>query len=131
MLSAKEKISNMASAAKKHVTICRAKVDEKVERASARTHEQKQIAKERRKAKEAQAKMKLHQEKAKHAAEKLSGRRAHHLSGATHTNHHYPTTVDPVVGTHAHQPVGTTGTMAGTTVPTYPLGGHPPGYKYV
>ncbi|XP_050235056.1 late embryogenesis abundant protein 18 [Mercurialis annua] len=117
MLSAKEKLSNMASAAKEHLTICQAKVEEKVEKATARTHEQKKIAKERRKAKEAQAKMELHQAKAKHAADKL---RHHHL---------------PVVGTQygytqppaANRPVGTTATMAGTAVPTYPLGGHPPG----
>ncbi|EEF42438.1 conserved hypothetical protein [Ricinus communis] len=124
MKSAKEKISNMASAAKEHITICRAKVDEKVEKAAARTPEQKQIAKERRKAREAQAKMELHQAKAKHAAQK--------------SRHHHPPTVgtqygptQPVVGTQVNNPVGSTATMAGTTVPSYPLGGHPPGYKYM
>lgn len=42
-----------------------------VENAAARTEEEKKIAEERRKAKEAQAKMELHQAKAMHAAEKL------------------------------------------------------------
>jgi len=36
-----------------------------------------------------------------------------------------------MVGTRANQPVGTAGTVPGSTVPTYPLGGHPPGQNYV
>lgn len=45
-----------------------------MEKATARTHEEKEVAKERRKAKEAQAKMELHQAKARHAAEKSSAK---------------------------------------------------------
>ncbi|GMP95534.1 hypothetical protein CsSME_00044546 [Camellia sinensis var. sinensis] len=60
MHSAKEKVSNMASAAEEHVDIYKAKVEEKVEKAAARTKEEKDIAQELRKAKEAEAKMKLH-----------------------------------------------------------------------
>ncbi|XP_065877696.1 late embryogenesis abundant protein 18-like [Euphorbia lathyris] len=117
MQAAKEKISNMASAAKEHITICKAKAQEKVEKGSARTKEEKKIAKERRKAKEAQARMELHQAKAKHAAHKLSGQTLHHLP--------------PQQPYATNQPVGTTATMAGSTVPTYPLGGHPPGYRHI
>ncbi|XP_058224416.1 late embryogenesis abundant protein 18 [Rhododendron vialii] len=124
MHSAKEKISNMASAAKAHVDISKAKVDEKVEKATARSKEGKHVAEEQRKAKEAEAKMRLHEEKAEHAAEKFQGKHSHLLHG-----HH-----QPVVGTHDHhQPVA--GTAApGTTVPTNPLGGHTTGHhhnKYV
>ncbi|KAG8637831.1 hypothetical protein MANES_15G168800v8 [Manihot esculenta] len=74
MRTAMAKISNMASAAREHMSICRAKVEEKVEKATARTHDEKKIAKERRKAKEARAKMELHQAKARHAAEKSSAK---------------------------------------------------------
>lgn len=88
-----------------------------MEKAAARTEEEKKIAEERRKAKEAQAKMELHQAKAKHAAEKVESK-YHHV-------HHQPT-----VGTHGHQPVGAAAPVAGATVPTYPLGGHRPGHMY-
>lgn len=80
--------------------------------------------------------MELHQAKAAHAAKKLSAKHAHHQHPLTRHNH--PAMVDtatpyggnvPVVGTHTNQPVGATATMAGTTAPTYPLGGHPP-HKY-
>ncbi|KAF5477752.1 hypothetical protein F2P56_004368 [Juglans regia] len=109
MHSAKEKLSNVASAAKEHVNICTAKVEEKAEKAAARTEKEKKIAVERRKAKEAEAKMELHQAKARHAAEN-----------------------QPVVGgTYGQQPVGTAAPMAGATAPTYPLGGHRPGHKYM
>ncbi|KAG5540091.1 hypothetical protein RHGRI_020355 [Rhododendron griersonianum] len=112
MHTAKEKISNMASAAKAHVDISKAKVEEK------------HVVEEQRKAKEAEAKMRLHEEKAEHAAEKFQGKHSHLLHGhhqpvvGTHGHH------QPVVGTHGHQqPV--VGTAApGTTVPTNPLGGH-------
>ncbi|PSR89229.1 Lipid II flippase [Actinidia chinensis var. chinensis] len=113
MHSAQEKLSNAASAVKEHVDIYKAKVEEKVEKATARTKEEKEIAHERRKAKEAEAKMKLHEAKAEHTAKKLH---SHHLYG---------------VGTHTHRPVGTAAPMTGTTVPTYPLGGHPPGYHTI
>ncbi|KAI7995278.1 Late embryogenesis abundant protein 6 [Camellia lanceoleosa] len=125
MHSAKEKVSNMASAAEEHVDIYKAKVEEKVEKAAARTKEEKDIAQELRKAKEAEAKMKLHEAKAEHAADKLHAKHSHHhLCGD-----HNPT----IVGAHGrhHHPVGTTAVpMAGTTNPTYPLGGHAPGHHH-
>lgn len=102
------------------------------EKAAARTEEEKKVAEERRKAKEAEAKMELHAEKAKHAAEKLSRNKY------VHHGHHEPSLVgthgvqinEPVVGTHGHQPVGTAAPMAGAAIPTYPLGGHRPGHKF-
>ncbi|XP_057478931.1 late embryogenesis abundant protein 6-like [Actinidia eriantha] len=110
MHSAEEKLSNAASAAKEHFDIYKAKVEEKVENATARTKEEKERAHECRKAKEAEAKMKLHEAKAEHAAEKLH---SHHIYG---------------VETHGPQPIVTAAPVPGTTVPTYPLGGHPPGH---
>lgn len=95
--------------------------------ASARTPEEKEIARERRKAREAQAKSELHQAKAKHAAEKLNAKQRHYHPPVVGT--HQP----PVVGTHPSQPVGSGATMAGATNPTYPppLGGYPPAPTYV
>lgn len=98
------------------------------------------IAHEKMKAKEAEAKMKLHEAKAEHAAEKLYGKHhLHHhdpvLAGTTghvpvgtavasgQTGHHLPGQ-----GHHHHQPVGTVAPGAGVTAPTYPLGGNPPGH---
>ncbi|KAI3692054.1 hypothetical protein L6452_31863 [Arctium lappa] len=130
MHSVKEKVSNAASAAKAHVETYKANLEEKAEKATARTHEEKDIAHQRRKAKEAEANMNLHLEKAEHAAEKLHGK--HHVLGHD--------SVAGAYGGHHHAPVGmagqtttttTTGTIpgtvhptAGTTAPTNPLGGH-------
>lgn len=70
--------------------------------------EERKIAEERRKVKEAAAKMELHQDKAKHAAEKL--------------DHHH----------HIHESIGAAGTIAGgAPAPTYPLGTHYPPSKYL
>ncbi|KAH7514394.1 hypothetical protein FEM48_Zijuj11G0085100 [Ziziphus jujuba var. spinosa] len=113
MQSAKEKLSNMASAAKEHLNINKAKVEEKVEKAGARTEEEKKIVEERKKAKEAEAKMELHEAKAKHAAEKLGAKQSH-LYDQVH--HH-----------HGHHPLGTSKPKVGSSVPTTPLGKHPPG----
>ncbi|KVH91725.1 late embryogenesis abundant protein 18-like [Cynara cardunculus var. scolymus] len=128
MHSVKEKVSNAASAAKAHVETYKANLEEKAEKATARTHEDKDIAHQRRKAKEAEANMNLHLEKADHAAEKLHGK--HHVVGHD--------TVAGAYGGHHQTPVGTagqtttttttTGTIPGTaiptTVPANPLGGH-------
>ncbi|MFS7926882.1 putative Late embryogenesis abundant protein, LEA_1 subgroup [Helianthus anomalus] len=62
MHSVKEKVSNAASAAKAHVESYKANVEEKAEKATARTHEEKEIAHQRRKAKEAEGNMNLHDE---------------------------------------------------------------------
>lgn len=69
-------------------------------KATARTEEEKVIAHERAKAKEAKAEMELHEAKARHAAEKLNSK------------HHG----------HGHQPLGTV-PMPGATNPSYPLAG--------
>lgn len=52
------------------------------EKATARTKEEKEIAHERAKAKEAKAKMELHEAKARHASEKLAAKQAHHVVGS-------------------------------------------------
>ncbi|KAL6979847.1 hypothetical protein U1Q18_021504 [Sarracenia purpurea var. burkii] len=110
MHSAKEKLSNVASAAKEHVDIYKAKAEEKAEKATARTKGDKEVAHERRKAKEAEAEMNLHKAKMEHKAEKIHGKQSHHL--------------------HDHQPVGTAAPIAGNAVPTYPLGGHAPAHHH-
>ncbi|KAB2632219.1 protein LE25 [Pyrus ussuriensis x Pyrus communis] len=70
MQSAKEKLSNMASAAKEHVDIYKAKAQEKVVKATAKTDEEREIASQIRRAKEAKAKMEFLEAKTKHSAEK-------------------------------------------------------------
>ncbi|KAK1356545.1 Seed maturation protein [Heracleum sosnowskyi] len=141
MRSVKEKVSNAASAAQEHVDIYKAQVQEKAEKATARTTEEKVIAHEKMKAKEAEAKMKLHEAKAEHAAEKLYGKHHLHqhdpvLAGTTghvpvgtavasgQTGHHLPGQ-----GHHHHQPVGTVGAGVPAPAPTYPLGANPPGHN--
>lgn len=74
MHAAKEKVSNIASAAKEKVKMCTARGEEKAEMATARTAEERAIAHERRKAKEAEAKMELHEEKVMHAGQKLDSK---------------------------------------------------------
>uniref|UniRef100_A0A7N0V724 Late embryogenesis abundant protein n=1 Tax=Kalanchoe fedtschenkoi TaxID=63787 RepID=A0A7N0V724_KALFE len=75
--------------------------------ATARTEEERAMAREHGKAKEAEAKMELHDDKARHAGHKQDSKLAHHLN--------------PL---HTH---GTTTTTTGG-VSEYPAGGHPPGY---
>ncbi|XP_060179251.1 late embryogenesis abundant protein 6-like [Lycium barbarum] len=127
MHSVKEKVSNAAAAGKEHVDILKAKAEEKAEKAYARTREEKTIAEEVRKAKEAEAKMELHQAKARHAAEKLESKQAH-LGGLVGPHHHGPT-----VGGQGHHvnPVGTTVPTTGTVAPAYPLGGYPPSHGHI
>ncbi|KAI3804529.1 hypothetical protein L1987_26140 [Smallanthus sonchifolius] len=131
MHSMKEKVSNAASAAKAHVESYKANLEEKAEKATARTQEERDIAHQRRKAKEAEAKMNLHVEKAEHAAEKLHGK--HHVLGHGHDTvtgvygRHHQTPVGSVGQTTVplhQQPVGAVDPVTGTTVPTYPQGGH-------
>ncbi|GLT34714.1 hypothetical protein SLA2020_092150 [Shorea laevis] len=75
------------------------------------------MAHERRKAKEAQAKIELHEAKARHAEDKLRAKVSHHFPGHDHepplvgAHHGYN---EPVVGQHGHRPVGTAVPMAGT-----------------
>ncbi|KAK6250971.1 hypothetical protein SCA6_004976 [Theobroma cacao] len=121
MQSVKEKISNMASSAKEHMNIGKAKVEEdQMEKAAARTAEEKRLATESKKAKEARAKMELQQDKVRHAKERLRSKQPQYLHGYGYD--HAP----PVSGTHGHQTVGSAAPVGGTNVPTYPLVGHPP-----
>ncbi|XP_030446511.2 late embryogenesis abundant protein 6 [Syzygium oleosum] len=125
MQSAEEKLKNVASSANEHINIAKAKLEEKEEKAVARTPEEKEMAHQHRKAKEAEAeaKMELHQAKAKHAANKFTAKHST-LAG----NVQEPATRVVAAPGHqtGHQPIGVADPMTGTTVPTYPLGGHPP-----
>ncbi|CAN4097823.1 unnamed protein product [Withania somnifera] len=130
MHSVKEKVSNAAAAGKEHVDILKAKAEEKAEKAVARTKEERTIAEEVRKAKEAEAKMELHQAKARHAAEKLQSKQAHLGGVVGHPHHHHGT---PMVGGQGQQNpvVGTTIPTTGSVAPTYPLGGYPPSHGHI
>ncbi|KAL6279693.1 hypothetical protein ACE6H2_016574 [Prunus campanulata] len=102
MQSAKEKPSNMACAAK-----------ENVNKGNGETEEQREIASDVRKAKEAKAEMELHEAKAEHAAEKLtaSAKKSQVIHGQNH----------PAVGDrHDHDGAR----LHKTTVPAYLLGGY-------
>ncbi|KAJ7944607.1 Seed maturation protein [Quillaja saponaria] len=95
-------------------------MEEQAEKATARTKEEKVIAHESRKVKEAEANMELHVAKAQHAAEKLSAKQSHlyghhepHLLGTQHTFTQPAEQNVPVVGTQGQQPVGTAVPMAG------------------
>ncbi|KAJ8557921.1 hypothetical protein K7X08_004687 [Anisodus acutangulus] len=132
MHSVKEKVSNAAAAGKEHVDILKAKAEEKAEKVVARTKEERTIAEEVRKAKEAEAKMELHQAKARHAAEKLQSKQAH-LGGIVGPHHHGPIVGGhgPTISGQGHQnPVGTTIPTTGTVAPAYPLGGYPPSHGH-
>lgn len=92
------------------------------------------IAHEKMKAKEAEAKMKLHEAKAEHAAEKLYGKHKlhHHDPVLAGTTGHVPvgTAVAPGQTGHGHHlPVGAVAPGTGVAAPTYPLGGNPPGHN--
>lgn len=94
----------------------------------ATTKEERKIAEERRKVKEAEAEMKLHQIHAENAEEKLRHKQTHHLFG--HRNPlHGPSHQQ---GVYHEQPVGTvlptttTTAGAGVTEPNYPIAGNPP-----
>ncbi|KAI4315136.1 hypothetical protein L6164_027979 [Bauhinia variegata] len=142
MQSTKEKLSNMASAAKEKVDIYKAKMDEKAEKAMARTEEEKVIAHERAKAKEAKAKMELHEAKAEHAADKLNAKQSHshlyghhrqHMVGAAQpplvgTGHQVQNV--PLAGTQSHNPTGAV-PMTRATYPANPLGGNQPLNKHI
>lgn len=108
------------------------------DKATARLPEEKEIAHQNRKVKEAQAKMELHEAKARHAAEKLAAKQTSHLYGHVHhprpvasSGADYYGTHQPVVGTHAEQQQPAIDPVTGATIPGYPLGGHPTGHKYM
>ncbi|XP_051119375.1 late embryogenesis abundant protein 6 isoform X2 [Andrographis paniculata] len=99
MYAAKQKAADAGAVAKEHVDILKA------ERAAARTKEGKEIAKEVRKAKEAEAKMEMHQAKAQHLEDKLHGKHRRLFGG------HQAAAAAPPTG-----PVA----------PAFPYGGQPP-----
>ncbi|KAM7254143.1 hypothetical protein ACFE04_031825 [Oxalis oulophora] len=101
MYGAKEKISNLTSAAKEKVKMSGAKVEEKADIATARTKEEREMVHEHKKAKEGQAKMELHQEKAQHAQDKLSAKHGHYDN-----HHHHHAGQVPVVGNEPAYGVG-------------------------
>nr|GEZ01961.1 late embryogenesis abundant protein 18 [Tanacetum cinerariifolium]GEZ04627.1 late embryogenesis abundant protein 18 [Tanacetum cinerariifolium] len=99
-------------------------------KATARTPEEREIAHQRRKAKEAEAKMNMHVEKADHAAEKQQGK--HHILGHSSVPGGYSgVPVAQTGGVPHQQPLGAVDPVTGTTVPTYPLGGHLHGHKHL
>ncbi|WJX89372.1 hypothetical protein P8452_71375 [Trifolium repens] len=124
MQSTMEKLKNKASAAKEQADIYKAKIDEKAEKARARTKEEKVIAHERAKAKEAKAKMELHEAKAEHAAEKLRAKQQSHYYGHNEPVgvHNEPQIVETNQYHQGNQPLGSI-PKPGTVAPTYPLGG--------
>ncbi|XP_039057300.1 late embryogenesis abundant protein 18-like [Hibiscus syriacus] len=113
MQTVKEKIGNMSSSAKEHVSTGKAKVEEKLEKAAATTEDEKKLAHERKKAKEARAKMELHQDKVKHLEEKLTPKQPQYLHGYGYDLDHDP----------ALQPEQ-------TTAPPYHLTAHPPPHRH-
>ncbi|QCD81446.1 Late embryogenesis abundant protein [Vigna unguiculata] len=116
MQSTKEKVKNMASAAKEQVDVYKAKIDEKAEMATARTEEERVIAHEHAKANEAKAKMELHEAKARHAAEKLGTKQSHPLV-ETHNQTQYE---------YQHESLGVV-----PTYPSHPLEGNLPRNKHI
>ncbi|RZC72753.1 hypothetical protein C5167_048232, partial [Papaver somniferum] len=133
MQTAKEKLSNVASAAKEHAKIYKAKVDEKAEKAAATTPEEKEIAHQRRKAKEAEAKMEFHAAKAEHKAETLDAKYNNHhnpITGHHDTyGHHNPITGHDTYG-HHHPITGHTDTYGHREVPLVGVHGEHHGHGH-
>ncbi|KAF3321494.1 protein IWS1 [Carex littledalei] len=99
MQGMKVKIQDMTSTGKEKVQEGTANVQGKAEQATARTHVDKKAAKEREKAREAEAKAQLHGEKAMHR--ETAG--AHHGVGhvpLTGPRHHRPVGSSATTGTH-------------------------------
>ena len=83
MEHAKEKMKDGASAAKAKASITQAKVAEKAEAATARSHDERALAHERGKAKVAAAEAELHQAKVTHREEAME-HRLHKRAGTGH-----------------------------------------------
>ena len=88
MEHAMAKLKDGASAMKAKATITRAKVSEKAEVATARSHDQRELAHERGKAKVAAAETELHQAKAAHLQEAMEHRLHKHGHGNKNKNKH-------------------------------------------
>ncbi|KAF7093196.1 hypothetical protein CFC21_095620 [Triticum aestivum] len=83
---AKEKVKDAASTAKAKAKITHAKVAEKTEAATARSHDERELAHERGKAKVAAAEAELHQAKVTHREEAMEHRL--HKRGHKHGGGH-------------------------------------------
>ncbi|PKU78522.1 hypothetical protein MA16_Dca015803 [Dendrobium catenatum] len=123
MQVAKEKMKDMTSKAKEKMEVQKVKAEEKAEKKAAGTREEKEIAHEFSKARQAEAKMEYHLERAEHRAETLT----HRAAGANHVSSNAALTAGGIGGAfhNGHgQPVG--------GVPVRPGGGavdavRPPG----
>ncbi|XP_073131932.1 uncharacterized protein [Henckelia pumila] len=82
MQTVKQKVNNAAASAKERVDVLKAKTEGKAEKSMASNKEDKEMAKENKKAKEAEAKMKLHEDKAGNAAGHLQGKQQGQFGGA-------------------------------------------------
>jgi len=102
--------------------------DVQAERAMARTKEEKEIAHQRRKAKEAEANMDMHMAKAAHAEDKLMAKQSHYhvTDHGPHVPQQAPVPAPaPVMGHgYGHNPTGVTSVPPQTYHPTYPPTGH-------
>ncbi|CAM0912448.1 unnamed protein product [Alopecurus aequalis] len=87
MQHAKEKMKDSASAMKAKTTITQAKVAEKAQAATARSHDERELAHERGKAKVAAAEMELHQAKVVHREEAMEHRIHKHGHGHKKDKH--------------------------------------------
>ncbi|PIA39890.1 hypothetical protein AQUCO_02600383v1 [Aquilegia coerulea] len=136
METVKEKVSNAAAVAKEKAKLYEAKVQEKAETATAKTREEKELAHERRKAKEAEAKMELHQTKAEIIAERLNAKHAHMMQGHEAVNtgsqgQQHMTTAPPVTSSTALPVTSSTAppvTSSTTEAPFAPLANPPENY---
>ncbi|XP_068634794.1 late embryogenesis abundant protein 6-like [Aristolochia californica] len=127
----KEKAKNLASSAKEHMKIYKAKAEEKAAIAAAKTEGEKVVAHEVRKAKEAEAKRKLHEAKARHRMERANAQHARRMAATGGSNMY--------VSTHDHHGGHTLGSTIPVVAakaapssmtakePTNPMGGYPSG----
>lgn len=101
----------------------------------ARTKEEKEIARERKKVKEAEAKMDMHMAKGAHVEDKLMAKQSHyHASHGPHLPHHEPMQAPaPVMGHgYGHNPPGVTSMPPSAAYPPgttsiLPPAAYPPG----
>ncbi|KZV31717.1 hypothetical protein F511_00521 [Dorcoceras hygrometricum] len=74
MQTAKQKMSDAAASAKERVDVLKAKAEGKADKTMASSKEDKEVAKEQKKAKEAEAKVRKHEEKADNATGHLQAK---------------------------------------------------------
>ncbi|PKU80702.1 late embryogenesis abundant protein 18-like [Dendrobium catenatum] len=98
------KLKDMSSEAKYKLKESTIATQETKEKATARNRQEKKIAEERAKAKKAQAKAELHQEKANHGATSAAHHAGLHHVPLTghHHHHHHPHAGTAAPTTHAY-----------------------------